>query len=575
MLTNALFAVVALAVGRVLWRVLSRYLLRSSLDNIPGPPPESILSGNFRQMFSPTAWAFHDKLANEYGPVVRTTGLLGEKQLYVSDPKALHHIVVKDQNIYEEHPQFISTNTVVFGKGLLSTLGEDHRRQRKLMNPVFSTSHIRSMTYSALLICAQLRTSLETLTEDGPREIDMLEWISRTALELIGRSGLGHSFDDLTVDATPHPYTVSIKELAPAMFRVFFWRVYVLPHVHKLGPAWLRRLVVNVLPMRRVHDLRDKVDLMWANSKEIYSRKLEALRLGDEAVTKQVGQGKDILSLLIRANMKAEDPLDEDELLGQMSTIIFAAMDTTSSALSRTLSLLVQHTDVQERLRAEIRAAKKDHDVLSYDQLDSLPYLDAVCRETLRLSVSIVCYSQRVLKASTASRHCLSFCACESFGLFFCAVDLTRPRAREDVVMPFSRPIVGIDGKTMNEVHVPKDTPVIIAIQNANRDPDIWGEDAKEWKPERWLQPLPDSVADAHMPGVYGNLMTFLGGGRSCIGFKFSQLEMKVVLVELLDAFKLSSSDKDLKWRMSVIVSPYLQDQPERSQLPIVLSEAP
>lgn len=74
-----------------------------------------------------------------------------------------------------------------------------------------------------------------------------------------------------------------------------------------------------------------------------------------------------------------------------LSTLIFAAMDTTSSALSRTLSLLVQHSDVQERLRAEIRAAKKDLDVLSYDQLDSLPYLDAVCRETLRLCVSSVC----------------------------------------------------------------------------------------------------------------------------------------------------------------------------------------
>ena len=85
---------------------------------------------------------------------------------------------------------------------------------------------------------------------------------------------------------------------SPAMFRLFFWRVYVLRHVHKLGPAWLRRFIVNVLPMRRVHDLRDKVDLMWANSKEIYSQKLEALRSGDEAVTKQVGQGKDILSLL-------------------------------------------------------------------------------------------------------------------------------------------------------------------------------------------------------------------------------------------------------------------------------------
>ena len=65
-------------------------------------------------------------------------------------------------------------------------------------------------------------------------------------------------------------------------------------------------------------------------------------------------------------------------------------MDTTSSALSRTLSQLVQHPAVQERLREEIRAAKKDSDVLTYDQLDSLPFLDAVCRETLRLFVFII-----------------------------------------------------------------------------------------------------------------------------------------------------------------------------------------
>ena len=72
--------------------------------------------------------------------------------------------------------------------------------------------------------------------------------------------------------------------------------------------------------------------------------------------------------------------------------------------------------------------------------------------------------------------------------------------------MPFSRPIVDVDGKTMNEAHVPKDTPVIIAIQNANRNPDIWGEDAQEWKPERWLDPVPESIKEAHIPGVYSHL---------------------------------------------------------------------
>ena len=63
-------------------------------------------------------------------------------------------------------------------------------------------------------------------------------------------------------------------------------------------------------------------------------------------------------------------------------------MDTTSNALARTLDLLAEHTDVQDKLRAEILEAIREHgSELPYDVLTELPYLDAVCRETLRLCV--------------------------------------------------------------------------------------------------------------------------------------------------------------------------------------------
>ena len=39
-----------------------------------------------------------------------------------------------------------------------------------------------------------------------------------------------------------------------------------------------------------------------------------------------------------------------------------------------------------------------------------------------------------------------------------------------------------------------------------NTNKAIWGEDALEWKPERWLAPLPEVLEDAHIPGVYSNL---------------------------------------------------------------------
>jgi len=61
-----------------------------------------------------------------------------------------------------------------------------------------------------------------------------------------------------------------------------------------------------------------------------------------------------------------------------------AATDTTSGALARILFLLSIHQDVQNKLRQEITEARKSGD-LSYDELVALPYLDAVCRETLRV----------------------------------------------------------------------------------------------------------------------------------------------------------------------------------------------
>ena len=67
-------------------------------------------------------------------------------------------------------------------------------------------------------------------------------------------------------------------------------------------------------------------------------------------------------------------------------TLTFAAMDTTSGAVARTLLVLSIHQDVQNKLRQEITEARKSGD-LSYDELVALPYLDAVCKETLRLYV--------------------------------------------------------------------------------------------------------------------------------------------------------------------------------------------
>ena len=77
---------------------------------------------------------------------------------------------------------------------------------------------------------------------------------------------------------------------------------------------------------------------------------------------------------------------------------------------------------------------------------------------------------------------------------------------RQDVVLPLSTPIKGLDGREITEIPIPRNTNVIVGILASNRNPEIWGPDSYEWKPERWLTPLPESVSEAHIPGIYSNL---------------------------------------------------------------------
>ncbi len=69
--------------------------------------------------------------------------------------------------------------------------------------------------------------------------------------------------------------------------------------------------------------------------------------------------------------------------------MVLAGMDTTANSLARVLQLLAEHPDVQEKLREEVISAAETEDIdgtIDFDKLmDGLPYMDAVCRETLRV----------------------------------------------------------------------------------------------------------------------------------------------------------------------------------------------
>ncbi|PPR00377.1 hypothetical protein CVT24_004439, partial [Panaeolus cyanescens] len=532
----------------VMWRICKRLVIKTDLDYLPGPPAESFFKGVLGRIFDVKGWDYHRMIWNTYGSVTKlkgplgvscTTGVIlgifdnkviGEFNLYLRSKSDASHIgeVSKNNDNDNRSEMNQSTLRLFFGNGLLGTLGEHHKKQRKLLNPVFSISHMREMIPMFYGITHKLETSLDNQIKDGPKEVDMLFWMGRTALELIGQSGFGHSFDDLSEDYNEHCYSSALKRLVPASFPLIFLRTYFLKPAVKIGSASFRHWIISYLPIPRLRILRDIVDVLHETSLQIYEDKKRRLIAGDEAVREQVGKGKDILSILMKQNMEAddEDRLDEDEIYAQISTFTFAGMDTTSNALSRTLWLMAKNPSVQSQLRDELREVqRKSGGDIPYDELVSLPLLDAVCRETLRLYTPV------------------------SF--------LTRQPV-QDIHLPLSKPVQLTNGQTVSEILVPKGTKCIVSMMGSNRNVEIWGDDAEEWKPERWLTQMKDEVVDAKIPGIYSHLMTFGAGGRACIGFKFSQLEMKVVLATLVSRFEFSPGGEEIEWQMTGVVIPVL-----------------
>lgn len=155
----------------------------------------------------------------------------------------------------------------------------------------------------------------------------------------------------------------------------------------------------------------------------------------------------------MKANM-SEDPskrLSDAEVLDQLTTFLFSGSDTTALAMSWCIHLLSLNSGVQTRLRQELLEASKSHpsSALDVNVIDALPLLDAVVRETLRISPP----------AHSSIRV-----------------------ATKDDIIPLSEPMVLRDGTVTREIKIRKGSYIHIPIEGLNTSKDLWGDDAHEFK---------------------------------------------------------------------------------------------
>ncbi|KZT02243.1 cytochrome P450 [Laetiporus sulphureus 93-53] len=490
-------AIAALVLLLVYW-----LRFRERLPHIPGPPSASWLTGNLTQLFNENAWSFHAYLNKTFSGVVRVHTMFNAEDLLVFDSLTLHYIVIKELDNYDESDSTIS-------------------KQRKMLKPLFSMRKMRDILPLIYPVAQDMRNGIAQQLKNGPEVIDLMRWFSRAALEYIGRGGLGHSFGPLD-DKDASAYSDMISRLGHLFLRTTLLR-NILPYVIDIGSPSFQRQALRYLPSPAVREMADIVDTLNQKSADIIkSRKAALAAMGeDDSEAKDVS----ILGTLLKANLDTskEDRVPDEEVLGQVSMFIFAGEDTTSHLLCRMLHQLAKHPARQKTL--------------------DLPYLDAICRETLRVFPPLT-HLPRV--------------------------------ARQDTILPLAWPITATDRKTqIKEIAIKKGQSLMVSIIGANHSTRIWGEDAEEWKPERWLQSEAPFVEDARLPGVYSSMMTFLGGSRACMGFKFAEMEMKLVLSTIVEAFAFAEGPP-ITWEMSSIVRPTVTGQrTTNAQLPLKVSLAP
>ncbi|KAF8649410.1 hypothetical protein AX16_005851 [Volvariella volvacea WC 439] len=500
-----------------IWKLWCRIVVKSPMKTLDGPPALSFVTGNITQMNDPDGLAFNRMIVDKYGGAAKIYGFLGDEQIYFSDPLALRHIVVKNQNIFDETNVFLEINRVMFGDALTAVKGFHHKKQRRILNPAFAASHMRDLVPIVSNIVVQMSDLIERAVRRGETTVNALDIMWRTGIETLGHAGLGYSFDALN-ETKRSVYTDSVKDMFPTLDKMGILLLF-LPLVSRLGSEAFRQRFIRSIPWQKLKDCIRLVDIIDDNGRKVLSKGRAALALGDDANSQRIGKGKDIMTLLLKANELASesDRLPDAEVIAQINLLIFASADTTSSTMTKAMEHLSRNPDVQERLRREILDAVPDIGAMTYDTLENMPLLSAVIKETLRLNPPVIKMERT---------------------------------ATEDTVVPLYFPVIGTDGKPITEVHVRKNQNVIIGIGNVNRHKRIWGPDADEWKPDRWLKPLPESVTDAHIPGIVPHIMSFLAGERACIGYAFALTEMKVILSIFISRFHFSPSDKPVSWKL-------------------------
>ncbi|RKK17843.1 hypothetical protein BFJ63_vAg2812 [Fusarium oxysporum f. sp. narcissi] len=401
---------------------------------------------------------------------LRYLGFFNAERIVLTSPEALHEVLVTQNYSFPKPASLRETAGRFLGIGLILSEGDAHKLQRRSMNPAFAPRNIKAL-YP--LYWDKTREMIERITADRLETVEVVEWASRITLDLIGVAGLGRDFGAIQDGQNEMVETYNIVFQPSAQARM-------LHLIESLVPPW----VLTALPIKLNSDMSQAARSIRETCRDVISskqKKLKEKKLDD----------MDIISAAIWTGT-----FTEDGLIDQAMTLLAAGHDTTGATFTWGIYLLAKHPEVQDRLRHEIRQhlpplTQEKESPISSVNVDSMPYLQAVCSEILR---------------------------------FYAPVPQTLREAAHDT--------------SILDQFIPKGTRIVIAPWATNRCSKLWGSDAHLFKPDRWLGESAHGGAESK----YG-FLSFLQGPRACIGQGFARAELACLLAGWVGSFEFELRD--------------------------------
>lgn len=465
---------------------------RNSIKYPPGP--SSVLPGKLLRHFIDDPISMLTQMAQEYGEISHFK--FGRQHVYlVNNPEYIERILIRD------HKKFIKSRGLqvskrILGDGLVTSEGEYHDRQRRLIQPAFHPDRIRS--YGNMMVDYAERLSQEW--KDG-EIVDIHGEMMHITSAIIAKSVLGSDIIGAESDKVNRALLTSMQYLNRMLmpFGELIEKMPLLPVNKNFREA---KNTLDSIVYRMIKEHRDRTILSRKEVKEQDADILSGRR------------PYDLLYALIEAQDPEEGvatsagPMTDTQLRDEVMTIFLAGHETTANALTWTFYLLSQNPDVENRLYSELcsvlgkEEAGEDEDGKAREENSNRNSAPLGTRPPTITDVPRLEYTERVFR--------------ESMRLFPPAWTLGR-QVMEDYL---------IDKYT-----IPRGSIVLMSQYVMHHNPRYYSN-PDAFEPDRWTKEFKSTLPRfSYFP--------FGGGIRGCVGEPFAWMEGILVLATLCR-----------KWRM-------------------------